>query len=187
MVMVYISKTVERPNIAVSTPLRWLSNSVLCKATVTHSYNQSAMDLPRSRERSYIGNCVKRFTRALIIIINCRNQRRSKSLIHFRPYRTYSQGVQCSFLQPKIAWRLGYRQWSQLRSEWNNKSLLFVLFLMLSTICMPLCLTVLYHQAVFMYSQHNTTFLPSVSTIALGHFCGAKYTHHTFTPIIKQH
>ena len=30
-----------------------------------------------------------------------------------------------------------------------------------------------------------TALLPSVSTVALGMFCGAKYTHHTFTPIIK--
>ena len=34
--------------------------------------------------------------------------------------------------------------------------------------------------------QYSTTLLPSVSTlIAGGMFCGAKYTHHTFTPIIK--
>ena len=34
--------------------------------------------------------------------------------------------------------------------------------------------------------QYNTTLLPSVNTmIAQGMFCGAKYTHHTFTPIIK--
>ena len=33
---------------------------------------------------------------------------------------------------------------------------------------------------------HNITLLPSVNTlIARGMFCGAKYTHHTFTPIIK--
>ena len=32
---------------------------------------------------------------------------------------------------------------------------------------------------------YNTTLLPSVNTIALGMFCGARYTHHTFTPIIK--
>ena len=31
------------------------------------------------------------------------------------------------------------------------------------------------------------TLLPSVNTIARGMFCGAKYTHHTFTPIIKHH
>ena len=31
---------------------------------------------------------------------------------------------------------------------------------------------------------YNTTLLPSVNTlIARGMFCGAKYTHHTFTPI----
>ena len=29
--------------------------------------------------------------------------------------------------------------------------------------------------------------LPSVNTITLGMFCGAKYTHHTFMPIIKHH
>ena len=33
---------------------------------------------------------------------------------------------------------------------------------------------------------YNITLLPSVNTlIARGMFCGAKYTHHTFTPIIK--
>ena len=31
----------------------------------------------------------------------------------------------------------------------------------------------------------NKTLLPSVNTIALGLFCGARYTHHIFTPIIK--
>ena len=35
--------------------------------------------------------------------------------------------------------------------------------------------------------QHSTTLLPSVNTNARGMFCGAKYTHHTFTPIIKHH
>ena len=34
--------------------------------------------------------------------------------------------------------------------------------------------------------QYNRTLLPSVSTlIARGMFCGAKYTYHTFAPIIK--
>ena len=35
--------------------------------------------------------------------------------------------------------------------------------------------------------QCNTviTSLPSVSAVALGMFCGAKYTHHTFKTIIK--
>ena len=33
----------------------------------------------------------------------------------------------------------------------------------------------------------TTTLLPSVHTIALGLFCGARYTHHIFTPIIKHH
>ena len=37
------------------------------------------------------------------------------------------------------------------------------------------------------YSVHNTTLLPSVRTTALGMFCGAKDTHHTFTPIMKHH
>ena len=33
---------------------------------------------------------------------------------------------------------------------------------------------------------NNITLLPSANTlIARGMFCGAKYTHHTFTPIIK--
>ena len=35
--------------------------------------------------------------------------------------------------------------------------------------------------------QHSTTLWPSVNTTAQGMFCGAKYTHHTFTPIIKHH
>ena len=33
--------------------------------------------------------------------------------------------------------------------------------------------------------RYNTTLLPSVSTTALGMFCGARYPHHTFTLIIK--
>ena len=34
--------------------------------------------------------------------------------------------------------------------------------------------------------QYNITLAPSVSTLIVqGMFCGAKYTHHTFTPIIK--
>ena len=33
--------------------------------------------------------------------------------------------------------------------------------------------------------QYNTTLLPSVKTVALEMFCGAKYTHHTFTPVMK--
>ena len=32
---------------------------------------------------------------------------------------------------------------------------------------------------------YNTTLLPRVSITALGMFCGAKHTHHTFTSIIK--
>ena len=38
-----------------------------------------------------------------------------------------------------------------------------------------------------LHVEYNTTLLPNVNTIALGMLCGAKYTHHTFTPIIKQH
>ena len=34
---------------------------------------------------------------------------------------------------------------------------------------------------------YNTTLLPRVSTTALGMLCDARYTHHTFTPIIKHH
>ena len=35
-------------------------------------------------------------------------------------------------------------------------------------------------------NYYNTTLLPSINTlIARGMFCGSKYTHHTFTPIIK--
>ena len=33
--------------------------------------------------------------------------------------------------------------------------------------------------------QYNITLLPSVNTIARGMFCGAKYTHLTFTPVLK--
>ena len=37
-----------------------------------------------------------------------------------------------------------------------------------------------------MLRVYNTSLLPSVNTlIARGMFCGAKYTHHTFTPILK--
>ena len=36
-------------------------------------------------------------------------------------------------------------------------------------------------------TKNNTTLLPSVNTVALGMFCGAKYTHHTFTPVVKHH
>ena len=37
-----------------------------------------------------------------------------------------------------------------------------------------------------LYIQYNVTLLPSVNAlIARGMFCGAKYSHHTFTPIIK--
>ena len=32
---------------------------------------------------------------------------------------------------------------------------------------------------------YSTTLLPNVSVIAQGLFCGAEYTHHTFTPIIN--
>ena len=39
-------------------------------------------------------------------------------------------------------------------------------------------------QFVFFY---NTSLLPSVSTNTLGMCCGAKYTHYTFTPVIKHH
>jgi len=36
------------------------------------------------------------------------------------------------------------------------------------------------------YTIYNITLLPSVNTlIARGMLCGAKCTHHTFTPIIK--
>ena len=35
-------------------------------------------------------------------------------------------------------------------------------------------------------TEYNTTLLPSVNTLtARGMFCGAKYTHHTFTPSTK--
>ena len=34
--------------------------------------------------------------------------------------------------------------------------------------------------------QYNIILLPCVNTLlARGMFCGAKYTHHTFTPILK--
>ena len=39
---------------------------------------------------------------------------------------------------------------------------------------------------IFFTIQYNITLLPSVNTlIARGMFCGAKYTHHTFNPIIQ--
>ena len=41
--------------------------------------------------------------------------------------------------------------------------------------------------AYILHLQYNTALLPSVNTIALGMFCGAKYIHHTLTPIIKHH
>ena len=42
------------------------------------------------------------------------------------------------------------------------------------------------HFSPFNNSNNNITLLPSVNTlIARGMFYGAKYTHHTFTPIIK--
>ena len=31
--------------------------------------------------------------------------------------------------------------------------------------------------------QYSTTLLPSVNPIALGMFCGAQYTYHTFTTV----
>ena len=34
--------------------------------------------------------------------------------------------------------------------------------------------------------QCDTALLPSVSVTARGMFCGANYTRHTFTPIIKK-
>ena len=33
---------------------------------------------------------------------------------------------------------------------------------------------------------YNATLPPSLDVTAQGMSCGAKYTHHTFTPIIKQ-
>ena len=43
-----------------------------------------------------------------------------------------------------------------------------------------------YTTSVMPTIQYSTTLLPSVNTlIARGMFCGAKYTHHKFTPIIK--
>ena len=35
--------------------------------------------------------------------------------------------------------------------------------------------------------QYNAALLPGVNTTAQGMFCGAKYIHHTFMPIIKHH
>ena len=35
--------------------------------------------------------------------------------------------------------------------------------------------------------QYNTALLLSANTTALEMFCGAKYTPHAFTPIIKEH
>ena len=43
-----------------------------------------------------------------------------------------------------------------------------------------------YMPFLFLCIQYNITLLVSVNIlIARGMFCGAKYTHHTFTPIIK--
>ena len=43
-----------------------------------------------------------------------------------------------------------------------------------------------YTQTITDTIQYNITLFPSVNTlIARGMFCGARYTHHTFTPIIK--
>ena len=39
----------------------------------------------------------------------------------------------------------------------------------------------------FIILKYSTTLLPSVNTIALGMFCGAKYTNYTFMPFIKHH
>ena len=50
----------------------------------------------------------------------------------------------------------------------------------------PLCHRLL-HLKPSSKIQCNITLLPSVKTIALGIFCGAKYTHHTFSPVIKHH
>ena len=42
------------------------------------------------------------------------------------------------------------------------------------------------HKRGPVHNNNNITLLPSVNTlISQGMFCGAKYTHHTFTPIIK--
>ena len=35
--------------------------------------------------------------------------------------------------------------------------------------------------------QYNITLLPNVSTVALGMFCDARFTHHTLTPSIKHY
>ena len=45
----------------------------------------------------------------------------------------------------------------------------------------------LQYKLLYSQVQYNTTLLPSVNTIALGMFCGAKYIHHTLTPIIKHY
>ena len=45
---------------------------------------------------------------------------------------------------------------------------------------------ILYITIMIWYYNHNIILLPSVNTlIAQGMFCGAKYTHHALTPIIK--
>ena len=41
------------------------------------------------------------------------------------------------------------------------------------------------NQVVMKYNFNFTTLLPSLNTVAQGMFCDARYTHHTFTPIIK--
>ena len=51
--------------------------------------------------------------------------------------------------------------------------------------CIKIIMTMIV-MIIIIIMQYNKTLLPSVNTlIARGMFCGAKYTHHTFTPIIK--
>ena len=56
----------------------------------------------------------------------------------------------------------------------------------ISSECLSVLLLAQMSSALTTSRQYNITLLPSVNTlIAGGMFCGAKYTHHTFTPIIK--
>ena len=54
-------------------------------------------------------------------------------------------------------------------------------------LCVPSAAVWLLQWGTYNTIQYNTTVLPSVNTIALGMFCGFKWTHHIFTPIIKHH
>ena len=64
------------------------------------------------------------------------------------------------------------------------------------TVCIWRCEHARFCVEVFLCAIYTFSFIhsfichgkmPCVSTVAQGMFCGAKYTYHTFTPIIKHH